>query len=254
MTDVLGPVIAKYQVETAALQIIETWLEQSLSHVERAVLGMTTPVIPRPPAPALQLPTEEGTQSGLATSIHGGVDFDTDDFDYMPEIIVVVEPNGEPTRFGSGDYSQDFDMQVGVQVYGQSEDLARMFADLYGAAVRECIVQNGTLGGLATWSRWADGPTDELIDKDDATDAVVIQSTVTFSVSVDSVVNDQAGTASSSGADTLDSPDPSQVPPSTPDAQTVTITVTDDGKSLLAPLPLLAGAPLEPHNGLVPSN
>jgi hypothetical protein len=219
-------------VELGVVNVLETWLEQSLSLQDQTYFGSDL-ILPRPPAPGLQLLDDDGNDPGDPTSIHGGIDALTTDFDLMPEIIVQVQPDGEPVYFGSGDYSAEYALTIVAQIFDESELRARAFAQMYGAAIDQTILQNGSLGGVATRTRLIMPAKTEFVDTENEDDVQLLQSVSTFTVYVDSVVNDSDGLAAPVAGDTLADPDSSIVPPSAPLADDVefAIAVVDDDDS-----------------------
>ena len=135
-----GPLVSTWKIEQAVLSTLRLWVPEYLAEAERKD-GLHKRVIPRPPA---------------AESIHGGLDFETWTQDLIPEVIVVVDPFGEPEREASVGYIQPYEIRVGACVVGQGselaekpEDEARAVASYYGAAVM-LLTQLGELRGIAT--------------------------------------------------------------------------------------------------------
>lgn len=222
----LGPMVSQWQLETAVLTTIETWLATYLSAVERAVWGNeTAAILPRPGAPDLHLVTDEGKHDVTPSSIHGGVDFLTGDTFLMPEIIVSFAPGADPVYFGSGDYTLGYELSICVQTFGQDETLSRMYAQLYGQALMALCLQQGSFGGLVTRTRLQQPPHATFVDTDNADDAQLVQAVAIFDLYVDSAVNDQAAIGIPVSGDTLTNPDPSELPPDWPTADTVSIAV-----------------------------
>jgi hypothetical protein len=219
----LGPATSLWAIELGVVNTLETWLEQSLSLQDQTFFGSDL-ILPRPPEPGLQLLDNDGNDPGDPTSIHGGIDTLTDEFYLMPEIIVMVQPVGQVTYFGSGDYSAEYDLTIAAQISDESELRARAFAQMYGAAIDQTILQNGSLGGVANRTRLLTPAKTEFVDTD-ADDAYLVQSVSTFTVYVDSIVNDSAGLAAPVAGDTLANPDSSIVPPSAPTADDVEIAI-----------------------------
>lgn len=220
----LGPMISQWQLETAVLTTISTWLETYLSAVERAVWGNeTVAILPRPGAPDLQPVTDEGKHDVTPSSIHGGVDFLTGSTFLMPEIIVSFAPGADPVYFGSGDYTLGYELSVCVQTFGQDETLSRMYCQLYGQAVMALCLQQGSFGGLVTRTRLQQVPHAQFVETGNEDDSQLVQAVAIFDLYVDSSVNDQAAIAVPVDTDPITAPDPSQLPPDWPTAETVGI-------------------------------
>jgi hypothetical protein len=221
MISAIGAIVSGWDVEIAVLQTIELWLATYLSEIERQVFNASGSILPRPDSPDLQLPDNEGNHSIDPTSIHGGVDFLTSASVLMPEIIITVQPVDNPEYLANGDYCIEFDLTIACQAMGEDETLARMYASLYGSAITALIIQNGDLNGIATRTRLTGPPHTEFVDTADADDAQLVQAVSVFSIYVDSSVNDHSGLAEPVTGDTLDTPDPTQLPPDWPTTSVV---------------------------------
>jgi hypothetical protein len=136
-----GPIYATWDIEQAVTEKLRLWIPEYLAEIERK-RGLHKRVIPRPPAPE---------------SIHGGLDAETWDQADCPEVIVIVDPFGEPEREASVGMIQPYEVRVVANVVGQGselaekpEDEARAVASYYGAAVMGVLTQNGELKGIPT--------------------------------------------------------------------------------------------------------
>jgi hypothetical protein len=73
----------------------------------------------------------------------------------MPSCIIVVPGvPSKPHRQGNGFYTAELDVGIGVAVSGQDTETTRKLASLYGAAVRQIILQNSSLGGVTAGVVW----------------------------------------------------------------------------------------------------
>ena len=170
----INSLIGRQNVEQATIAVLQEWLDEYLAEVEQQN-GLEQGSTPRPPADS---------------SYHGGLDFLTFMQEQMPEVIVACQAAGEAERLGSGDYNQVFELQVAAIVSGQDEDTARLYADLYGAAVMGALLQTKNLGGIADRVRMVEFPRTEFIDPKLRQ---LAQSVQTLHVAVSQVVNDLAG-------------------------------------------------------------
>lgn len=129
-----GPIRGPWNVEKAVLATLEEWLPAYLFEVE-SQNGLQQRSLGRPPAPE---------------SYHGGLDWESEQQDTLPEVIVICNPVGEPQRQASS-YIQGFEVQVGCVLLATEEPIethARKSAGLWAAACMGALVQHGPLGTL----------------------------------------------------------------------------------------------------------
>jgi hypothetical protein len=88
-------------------------------------------------------------------------------------------------------YGQWFEVEVSTTHIEETEDDARVIAGRVGVAVMAAIIQNGSLGGLASRTELVSAPTVAFTDPDKRR---VAQSLTTFHVFVDGLVSENAGT------------------------------------------------------------
>jgi hypothetical protein len=69
-------------------------------------------------------------------------------------IIVVPGVPSKPRKQGNGRYTADLDVAIGVAVSSQGTETTRKLASLYGAAVRQILLQKSSLGGIASGVTW----------------------------------------------------------------------------------------------------
>jgi len=131
--DVFGPLASPWSVETAVLQTLEDWADSYAAEVERKN-GLSDKVIGRPLAP---------------DSYRGGLDWQSVKQDWMPMLIAIANPVGEPER-QANTYIQAFQVEVGAVVFSEEtenpEAMARRNAGLWAAACMGILVQHGDLG------------------------------------------------------------------------------------------------------------
>jgi hypothetical protein len=135
-----GPLVSSWDVESAVLATLRTWLPTYLAEVERQH-NLKAGSLERPP-------THESYHGGTTEAISW-------DQGHLPEVIVVVEPDGEPERSASVGVIQAYAVQVWCVVMGDDgteladpEDAARQQAAHYGAAV-QLLEQKGTIAQVA---------------------------------------------------------------------------------------------------------
>jgi hypothetical protein len=111
----------------------------------------------------------------------------------MPACVIVVPGIPlKPYRHGNGKLDAGFDVGIGIAVTGQDVETTRKLAQLYGAAVRLLILQQGDLGGLATGVAWnKESYTGTFVHPDDQRTLAIGELEFTFSV--DNVADDSQG-------------------------------------------------------------
>lgn len=137
-TSTFGGILGREQVEQAVLTTFQTppagssypLIVYYLAEVERQ-RGLNPRTLPVPPGP---------------DSYRGGLDFDTFEEQWAPQLTVLAEPVGSAERHEEGVYGQWYEIRVGALVTEVDEDAARLLADRYGAAVGALLAQNGGLG------------------------------------------------------------------------------------------------------------
>lgn len=178
----IGPLVSLWDVEQGVLATLRTWLDTYLAEVERQH-GIRPKTLERPPAPESY---HGATKEAISWTDAG-----------LPEVIVIVEPEGEPEVSASVGYVQGFEVQVWCIALGKDgveqllpEESARMQVSLYGAAV-EGMVQQGALEiPNLQWSRMVGVPRVECPEPDRRRQQV---STTTFHVWVAPTVDQNAG-------------------------------------------------------------
>lgn len=207
MTDVFGPLISRSSIDQAILNLLSTPPETGaaalilyyLAAVERQ-MELPARTLPQPPGPS---------------SYRSEVDFETFQAEWLPLIGVDSQPTGRIERHEGGEYGQWYETRVAVIVGDDDEDLARMFADAYAIAVAAAILQNGSLGGIATETRLVNAPIVEYVNPDVRQ---VSRATVTLQTYVQPILIEYAGKPVSWPAD------PYGIPTGYPEVQTVDVT------------------------------
>jgi hypothetical protein len=175
-----GPIIASWNLEQAVLGTLRGWMPEYLAELERQN-SLQQRTIPRPPAPE---------------SYHGGTDLDTWTQDDLPEVIVVVKPDGRPEPAGSGEQAQAYRVEIGCQWLGlgsalaeQPEDEARAVASYLGTATL-LLLQHPTLGGIAERIVLVEAPD---VSTPDPEQKALAQVSTVFTVWVPSIINESLG-------------------------------------------------------------
>lgn len=166
-----GPI----DVEEAVVETLREWLPAYLLEVE-SQHGLQRKALGRPPTPE---------------SYHGGLDWQSEQQDQIPEVIVICEPVGEPERNASV-YIQAFEVQIGCIIVATEEPLersARRTASLWAAATM-LLAQHGGLGTFGAEETVLTGcPKVEFLDEENRRLAVGITSWRIFA----EILNPSAG-------------------------------------------------------------
>lgn len=110
--------------------------------------------------------------------------FDTDRFseEQVPSCVIVAPGTfDEPTRRADWSYDVTWSVGIGVVVSGQSQDNTFELCEMYAAASRLVMIQQGALGGFGSGTMWISERYDELAFDDVRTIAAGI---VQFAVDV----------------------------------------------------------------------
>ena len=214
---VFGTLVSRSAIDQAILTLLSQpptggsapLIVYYLAEIERQ-LDLVAQTLPVPPGPS---------------SYRSEVDFDTFQAEWLPLIGVDSQPTGQAERHEGGEYGQWYEVRVAAIVADDDEDRARMFADAYGIATAAAILQNGSLGGVASRTVLTRAPDVEYVNPDVRQ---VSRATVTLQTYVQPVVVDGAGAAKPVAWPAS----PYSVPAGWPDVATVTVTV--DG---VQPLP-----------------
>jgi hypothetical protein len=120
--------------------------------------------------------------------------------DQLPGVLVVSPGmTGRPSREGDGTYRALFGVVVGIVSTASTKQATNFNNKLYAAAARAILLQQPSLGGIASAVDWIDESYDETPDDAERSLAVA---TLAFDVEIQNVVNRLAGPS------TPDEPDP----------------------------------------------
>jgi hypothetical protein len=197
VNSIFKPIITRQDVERAALDTLQTWIDTYLAEVERQN-GMAVRSLPRP---------RSWTRRN--------------EFEHWPEdqipAIIVVSPGltDPPMGTGSGAFRANWDLGVAVVAEGQQTNNTRDLVGYYTAAIRALIIQRQSLGGFAMGVIWRDERYDDISDLE--VGRTLASGQVVFSVTVEGIVSTKAGPL------TPDTPpvDPPDTSPTWPIATTV---------------------------------
>jgi hypothetical protein len=143
MSDQFGTIFSRTQLEQAVLNVLQSpppgrtapLIVYYLAEVERT-LSLAARTIPVPPGPS----SYRGTADTEGRTLMA---------EWFPELIVECEPSGDAQMFASNGIVQRYAVDVSATVGDDDEDIARLFAGAYGAAITRLIVDNPLLGGAA---------------------------------------------------------------------------------------------------------
>lgn len=214
MTDLYGPIIAQMQLERAVLDLLQgvpadgeaPLIVYYLAEVERQA-GLRPQILDKP------------------ATFRGGTDLNRWQTDQSPLVIAVAKAQGSPERIDTTQYKQLFQVQVATILKMESEDYARRYASLYGAAVMKLIADHGAIGPnpydstvkLGTHTEITGYPIPEFA-VDDTTSRNIMRAVVTFTTLVSPILS-QGGPLTFTGS-------PYEPAGNWPDVATVDVTVT----------------------------
>ena len=137
--EIFGPLFSPHVLEEATVAHLEGWLPTYTEAVEAQY--------------DLELP--EVVTWGLVDSF----DRWDDSGQGLPALVVGAEGignGGEPEKYGGGDYRAGWELHVLLVVEHPKPDAARKIAQLYSAAIRGLMLQQGTLDGAVSVTDWLD--------------------------------------------------------------------------------------------------
>lgn len=173
--DIFGTLILATQVEDAAQKTLETWMSTYLRRVERLISRE-----------AFWLPNPGSYEA-------------TNSFDHWPEeqlpAILIMCPGiaGRPTRDGERNYRVPFKLDIGVVVSADTRKNTERLAKYYAGALRNLIVNKGSLEGFAIGTVWIDE--NYKNNKSERTQRTLTCAELTFETEIYGVVKALAGPA-----------------------------------------------------------
>lgn len=206
---VYGSLVTAPEVEAAITFVIEERIKEYVARIERHTAGWGDDA--RKPE-SIALPKSFITRN---------------DQDHWPEemlpSVVVTAPGlaDTPKMEGDGTYRATWRVGIGVVVGASSIAKAEELAKLYGAAVRELLIQNPGLEGFSEGVIWEDERYDEIPNQDNLNVAAAAE---IFAVEVRGVANRRGGTAVT--------PDDPYIPPDDLDlVEDASVTVQKEGNA-----------------------
>lgn len=111
--------------------------------------------------------------------------------DETPVCIIVSPGLAETKQKGAGEYTGVFDLGVAAIVGANNRENTDKLADLYGPILRQLLLQQAGLGGVATGIDYID---EKYNDVPDGQDSPLSSAQVIFTVEVPGIVNGRKGT------------------------------------------------------------
>ena len=135
MTD-FAHVVLVTDIETAVESTLKRWIGEYVRLVERQQ-GLTAGLKPLPKSWRVDTVAEKWPE------------------DQLPSVMIISPGTfSEPQEDGSGEYYAWWSIGVGCLASAPDSQAARLNAAIYTAAIRDCLVNNQTLGGLAEGVTW----------------------------------------------------------------------------------------------------
>lgn len=173
MPSVHGNIITGSDIEAAALTTVERWIETYLAEIERQ-----NDLDPR----TLPLPRAYVTVADDQLDVWPE--------DQLPAIAVLSPGTASEPRYDADHVAAGYAVNVAVLVSARDKETTKRLAHLYGAAILLLMVEQRSLDGFASSSRWRGQRWDALSPEDNRTLAAAIN---VFEVAVDPVVTTGGG-------------------------------------------------------------
>ena len=140
----IGPIVTGRDVELAALDTLKAWSSVYIAEAER----------------------QSGRVAGSLPRIRAwttAADFEKWPEDQLPCVLLIAPGLAAPPRAdGAGLYAAEFSMGFAVIVSTATLEETAKVAKLYCAALRTCLIQHESLGGVAAGLTWLDENYDDL--------------------------------------------------------------------------------------------
>lgn len=135
-------------------------------------------------------------------------------------VCVIVSPgmNGKPVKKGAGEYTGEFVLGVASIVQANNRQATNKLSRIYGAVVRQLLLQQPGMQGIASGITWEDEKYNDVPESEDRAQA---SSQVLFTVEVPGVVDSRKGIMAPSE-------DPYGLDPEAPTATKVTVEINDE--------------------------
>lgn len=134
--EVFGPLVIDTQLPEAVEATLKLWMQTYLQRLERAI---SKPVNWLPPP-----------QSYTITS-----DWDHYPEEALPAVLIMCPGVTKPKMDGRREYRGVYPVRVGIFVEARDRVSTDALAKYYGTALRELLLQKGSLGDFATATAWA---------------------------------------------------------------------------------------------------
>jgi hypothetical protein len=107
-------------------------------------------------------------------------------------VCVIVSPglNGKPLRKGRGEYMGNFTLGVAAIVQANQRENTNKLSRVYGAVIRQLLLQQAGMGGLVTGITWEDEKYNDVPESEDRAQA---SAQVLFTVEVPGIVDSSKG-------------------------------------------------------------
>lgn len=182
---IFGPIFTAGRVEMAAMSTLREWMATYLAEMERQT-----------GRPAGSLP-----QVRSWTTVN---EFGRWPEESLPSVLLISAGlSAVPEKDGQGRYRATWGLAVAVVVSARDQASTRELAMVYSAAIRGCLMQRRSLGGVAAATEWIEERYDEI----PAAHRTLAAGISGFEVQIDDVVTTHGGPASPAPP-----PDP-QIPP-----------------------------------------
>lgn len=198
------PVVTRIQIADAVKELLKDWLPAYIAEIERQNT-LTAKSLPMPRSYSTRT---EVTKWGE---------------DQTPAVVIVCPGlSGPPRRDGNGVWAAPWGIAVGVITSGTYQRTVIENASYYGAAVRACLLQRGTLlNDLAGSVVWLDESYTDIPENESRSLAAA---RIEFEYLIPAAVNDMAGPAPS-----VDPPeDPYVAPEAWPTVETTHLTTSQE--------------------------
>lgn len=173
-----GDYVTTEDILVAVRTTIQTWSATYLAEMSRH---------------SQQNPSIEWEQLQDFNSFPSALDISQFVEEQLPSCIIVVPGvSNKPRKQGNGLYTAELDVSIGVAVSSQDTESTRKLASLYGAAVRQILLQKSSLGGIASGVTWnKEEYTGNFIRPNDQRSLAIGELDFTFTI--DNFANDSNG-------------------------------------------------------------
>lgn len=172
MPGLYGPSFGRHHLRKAVEDTLKLWMPDYLAEAER--------VNDLKPRTLLNFETYEHVN-----------EFRNWADDETPVCIIVSPGLAAAKQKGAGEYTGIFDLGVAAILGANNRENTDKLADLYGPILRQLLLQQASLGGVATGIDYVD---EKYNDVPDGQDSPLSSAQVIFTVEVPGIVNGRKGT------------------------------------------------------------